>query len=764
MPGARATRWPRFRSATSIMPPSITTSSPARENTSSRSIAWRSRRPRSTPPKTPTPRCGYGNCSSRASPARGRARGRDPDAGRRAAQSRQSETTRRYSVRQVWTSGRHQDQDRPVVDRGPDLGGPGRAGSRAAAENSRLATGFEAQIDLYRRTAGLRQRQHAPRPHELRARGDTHRAPVLLGAEPAEHSDPHRGRPQDPARLHRGRRTQARLRRLFPDRAAALGRDRRHRGAEEGVPRGPRHSRHDGFRNVRRAGQGHARGNSPPRQGHQLRHHLRHLGLRARQSTRHRARRGGRLHQEIFRALSRHPRLHGGNQGLRQEERLRVHPVRPQVPLPRDRALERLDPRLQRARRDQRAAAGHRRRHHPPRHGAHGGGAGEGQALRADAAAGARRARVRGARGRGGEDLAGGGEGDGAGADAGALALGPARGRGARRAQLGRGALSQTARPPLSSAKADDPVIAELDQRHLPGVDRTSTGYWMLAVAGMTISMIAILAPSPAHAAAGIDGAALRWPWALPFVGILVTIATGPLLFKRLWHRHYGKLAFAWCVLTLLPLAAVYGVPAAAAALTHVLLAEYLSFIVLLFALYVVAGGILLTGELRGTPLVNPIMLAFGTLIASVVGTTGAAMILIRPLLRANSARLHNVHVVVFFIFLVANIGGALSPLGDPPLFVGFLHGVDFFWTTRTLWFETVLVAGLVLLVFAVLDARYYRKDRMVTTVGEGKRPVNPGVSGGINLLLIAGIVGAILATAAWHPGRSVSIYGTTLE
>ena len=109
-----------------------------------------------------------------------------------------------------------------------------------------------------------------------------------------------------------------------------------------------------------------------------------------------------------------------------------------------------------------------------------------------------------------------------------------------------------------------------------------------------------------------------------------VTIATGPLLFKRFWHRHYGKFAFAWCVLTLLPLAAVYGVPAAAAALTHVLLAEYLSFIVLLFALYVVAGGILLTGDLRGTPLVNTKMLAFGTLMASVVGTTGAAMIL-RP-------------------------------------------------------------------------------------------------------------------------------------
>src|SRR4029077_19295123 len=115
-----------------------------------------------------------------------------------------------------------------------------------------------------------------------------------------------------------------------------------------------------------------------------------------------------------------------------------------------------------------------------------------------------------------------------------------------------------------------------------------------------------------------------------------------------------------------------------------------------LFALYVVAGGILVTGNLRGTPLVNATILAFGTLIASVVGTTGAAMILIRPLLRANAARLNNVHVVVFFIFLVANIGGALSPLGDPPLFVGFLHGVDFFWTTQQIWQQTAFAAGLV--------------------------------------------------------------------
>src|SRR6185503_17189916 len=102
--------------------------------------------------------------------------------------------------------------------------------------------------------------------------------------------------------------------------------------------------------------------------------------------------------------------------------------------------------------------------------------------------------------------------------------------------------------------------------------------------------------------------------------------------------------------------------------------------------LYVVAGGILVTGMLPGKPAVNVAILAFGTLIASAVGTTGAAMILIRPLIRANESRVHKTHIFVFFIFLVANIGGSLSPLGDPPLFVGFLRGVDFFWTTTHLW------------------------------------------------------------------------------
>src|SRR5262249_4451928 len=123
---------------------------------------------------------------------------------------------------------------------------------------------------------------------------------------------------------------------------------------------------------------------------------------------------------------------------------------------------------------------------------------------------------------------------------------------------------------------------------------------WYGGLAAATL----LFAPAAAHAAA-LDGAALRWPWALPFLGILLTIAVGPLLFPRLWHRHYGKLAFMWGTLTVAPMAALYGVPTAAATFVHAMLVEYVPFIVLLFALYVVAGGILITGNLRGTPLVN---------------------------------------------------------------------------------------------------------------------------------------------------------------
>ncbi len=279
---------------------------------------------------------------------------------------------------------------------------------------------------------------------------------------------------------------------------------------------------------------------------------------------------------------------------------------------------------------------------------------------------------------------------------------------------------------------------------------------WRRIANGAACVVALSLAPQAARAAE-LDGAAMSWPWALPFLGILVCIATGPLLFARVWHYHYGKFAFAWAVIALTPLTFVFGTPAALAAFIHAMLAEYLSFIVLLLSLYVVAGGILVTGDLRGTLATNAVILVFGTAIASIVGTTGAAMILIRPLIRANVARRRNAHVVIFFIILVANVGGALTPLGDPPLFVGFLRGVSFFWTAQHLWLQTVIVAALLLMMFVAVDVWFARADTLPAKAAS--EPIR--VHGLVNIALIAVIIGAFLVSAKWKPGVEFDIYGT---
>ena len=258
-----------------------------------------------------------------------------------------------------------------------------------------------------------------------------------------------------------------------------------------------------------------------------------------------------------------------------------------------------------------------------------------------------------------------------------------------------------------------------------------------------------------------MKGALLGWPWVLPFVSLLLSIATGPVLFPKIWNRHYGKIAAGWSALTIASIALVYGVPAALSSFMHAALADYLSFIVLLFALYTVAGGILITGKLQGTPSVNTGMLALGTIMGSVVGTTGASLILIRPLIRANASRATNAHVVVFFIILVANVGGALTPLGNPPLFAGFLRGVDFFWTAQNVWMQTGIVAALLLVIFYALDSWRYRREAR-PPADTASAPIT--VQGKINFVLIVLIVASILVSAAWKPGIAFDLYGTRVE
>jgi hypothetical protein len=238
----------------------------------------------------------------------------------------------------------------------------------------------------------------------------------------------------------------------------------------------------------------------------------------------------------------------------------------------------------------------------------------------------------------------------------------------------------------------------------------------------------------------GVDGAKLRVWWVLPFVGMLLSIAVGPLVAPHFWHANYGKVAAGWIAVFSVPFLAIFGGKAVYEIL-HIVLLDYVPFIILLGALFTAAGGICLKGSLRGSPAVNTAILFIGTVLASWMGTTGAAMLLIRPILRANAWRKHRVHVVVFFIFLVANIGGSLTPLGDPPLFLGFLKGVDFFWTMKLL--PVMAPVSLVLLVvFYAFDSYKFRDEGTPPDDGE-KQPLK--LEGGVNFVMIGLIIGAIL-------------------
>ena len=276
-----------------------------------------------------------------------------------------------------------------------------------------------------------------------------------------------------------------------------------------------------------------------------------------------------------------------------------------------------------------------------------------------------------------------------------------------------------------------------------------------------------ILLAGPAFAAAeahGLPGAAMSLWWALPFAGLLLSIATGPLLFHRIWEHHYGKITVLWSALVVLPLVAAFGFPLATEAVLHALLTEYMSFIILLFALFTISGGILVAGNIHGTPLTNAALLLIGALLASVVGTTGASMIMIRPMIRANDNRPFNAHVVVFFIFLVSNIGGSLTPLGDPPLFVGFLRGVDFFWTTVHILPDTLFVGGVVLAAFLALDIVLHRREAGLPKIKDPTPDSRVRIRGLPNIPLLAGVIGAILLSAIWKPGVSLTVSGVELE
>ncbi len=240
----------------------------------------------------------------------------------------------------------------------------------------------------------------------------------------------------------------------------------------------------------------------------------------------------------------------------------------------------------------------------------------------------------------------------------------------------------------------------------------------------------------------------------IPFAGILLSIALFPLFAPRFWHHHYGKVAAFWALVLAIPFVMTYK-HAAVHEILHIYITDYFPFIILLWSLFTVAGGIYLRGTLVGTPLNNTIMLGIGTGLASWMGTTGAAMLMIRPFLRANKNRKYRTFMVCFFIFLIANIGGALTPLGDPPLFLGFLHGVPFFWTFKILP-HMLFVIGCLLTIYFIMDLYYYKKEGVQPYTGE-KEPLK--LEGWYNFFFLAGIVAAVLMSGLVKWGE-VKIFG----
>ena len=298
----------------------------------------------------------------------------------------------------------------------------------------------------------------------------------------------------------------------------------------------------------------------------------------------------------------------------------------------------------------------------------------------------------------------------------------------------------------------------------------------------LILSFLGILLPGDYHASeAGvhlhehlhIDGSNISLLWLIPFIGILLSIAIFPLVMPKYWHHNYGKISLFWGSAFIISFTTYFGMESMKFYLLEVYLKEFLPFIVILIALFTVSGGVLISGNMKGTPIINTLILFIGTILASWMGTTGASMLLIRPLIKSNIERKNKVHIFVFFIFLVSNIGGALTPLGDPPLFLGFLKGVDFFWTTKTLLFPMITVAIPLLVIFYTFDSFLYRKENLKYD----NNKLNIKISGKSNLILILFIISTVIISGVWksdssdklnwfieYGGECIMTYGTLFQ
>ena len=277
----------------------------------------------------------------------------------------------------------------------------------------------------------------------------------------------------------------------------------------------------------------------------------------------------------------------------------------------------------------------------------------------------------------------------------------------------------------------------------------------MILISSLLVPVAGFANTSATNLPASDIGALLPIWSVLPFAGILLSIALIPLFAPHFWEHHFPKVSAFWALVFVVPFLYFFR-EVAVHEIAHIIIIDYIPFILLLWALFTVSGGIYVKGTLKGSPAVNMVILLIGTILASIIGTTGASMLLIRPILRSNAWRQYKVHTIVFFIFLVSNIGGSLTPLGDPPLFLGFLNGVPFFWTMHIL--PAMAFASIVLLVlYFILDSYCYKKESKTAAPDSEPEPIK--IEGYYNFIFLAGIIAAVLFSGNIKLGE-VNIFG----
>jgi len=253
-----------------------------------------------------------------------------------------------------------------------------------------------------------------------------------------------------------------------------------------------------------------------------------------------------------------------------------------------------------------------------------------------------------------------------------------------------------------------------------------------------------------------LDGSTLSFIWSLPFVGIILSIAIIPLLAPNFWSKHYGKVSLFWALTIVLSVAYIKGIGVSLHTFAEVMFDQFLPFIFLLLALFTITGGIKIRGSLKGTPRFNTIILALGALMSSWLGTTGAAILFIRPLLKANQHRHNKIHTIIFFIFIVGNIGGSLTPIGNPPLLMGFISKIPFFWTLNSMFLPTLFTTLILLTIYFFIDLYYFKKQKSHMHEVDYK---HLGLEGALNLFLLLIAISAVVLSSN-DLGVAFSLWG----